>query len=285
MPFCCPLCQETTNQLGNCSQSKCLPTKFGVLRILEPAFQHIIIPYETRFKTIRASEGISIKNTSIYERLPFIGKKEKEFLTEFIGFQQDLKIIKNLLNDKSNLRILNHGSWNGWLSNHLVKWGHQVTAISYFMDEFDGLGAQQFYKNNWLSIQMDIEHDLSILNEKYDCIIINRGIAFLTDPLQTIQTLIGMLNESGMLIITGVKIFQNPKIVEKIFQNHIRHFKEKYNFELLFRPTKGFLTKKDQQEIQKMDVSFHPYPKKRLHNLRSMLIPTKPYFCYGLYVK
>ena len=76
---------------------------------------------------------------------------------------------------KDQLKILDLGAWNGWLSNQLSSDGHElVTAIDYFLHERDGLAAKKYYPNEFLAIQMDLE-DLSILPYNYDIIIINRG--------------------------------------------------------------------------------------------------------------
>ena len=177
---------------------------------------------------------------------------------------------------------MNYGSWNGWLSNNLVKWGHRVTAISYFSDEYDGLGAQQFYKNKWLSIQMDIEHNLDILEEKYDCIIINRGVGYLENPVKTVLELIDKLRSGGILLITGLNVYKDDKIPQQKIADFIAYNDKKYNFPIFFTQSKGYLDANDIKNLKKLGIKLYPHSNKIIQKIKIAFSPKRPYICYGL---
>lgn len=280
----CPNCGNELNQQQlSCGGMSCLPPKHGVARLLRPDFAIQLQTFEQGFQAIREEKGIRIKETALYEQLPYLPVGKGPALAEWKLFQMDLKILRKRLGQGKKMHILNHGSWNGWLSNHLVHWGHEVTAISYFIDEYDGLGAQQFYKNNWLSIQMDIEDDLDILEEKYDAIILNRGLPFTHRPIQLVEKLSAKLNPNGQLFITGLNIYRNPSVAQENYTRYKKHFEESYNFILRLKPTKGHLDKKDKKELSRLGIQFHVYPDKWLHQIRAMLLPTKACFYYGVF--
>lgn len=280
----CPNCgNELNKELLACGTENCLSPKYGVARLLRPDFAKQLWTFEKGFQPIREEKGIRIKETALYEQLPYLPTGKGPAIAEWKQFQMDLKILKQQLRQRKKVRILNHGSWNGWLSNHLTNWGHEVTAIGYFIDEYDGLGAQQFYKNNWLSIQMDIEDDLDILEEKYDIIIINRGLAFTKHPIQLLEKLATKLVPNGQVFITGLNIHNNPSVAQENYEAYKKHFKEVYNFTLRLKPTKGYLDKQDKDNLRRLGVQFYVYPDKWLHQIRAMLLPTKTQFYYGIF--
>ena len=74
----CPNCDVSIqlDNLNSCIGADCLPPKFGVHRLLKKEVVKRLLPFEERFSNIREQEGVRWKNTSIYERLPFVSKKE-----------------------------------------------------------------------------------------------------------------------------------------------------------------------------------------------------------------
>lgn len=282
----CPNCKNLLDEVSlSCGGEECLPPKFGVARLLKKQFAERFLPHEERFIQIREQEGTRWKDASLYEKMPYLNKEEGKGYPEWKGFQADLKIIDKYLKNKNGLDVLNYGSWNGWLSNQLVMRGHQVTAIGYFADEFDGLGAQQFYQNNWLSIQMDIENGLDLLARTYDCIIMNRGISFLEDPEKTCRELISKLNNNGLLVITGMNVYANPAKAIKSKEAYWEHFKKTYGFDLRFTNSKSHLSADDHLRFRELGIETFPYPDKILQNMRAGIIRTKPLYLYGVYQK
>jgi len=156
---------------------------------------------------------------------------------------EDFSIISKLINN--NIKTaLDIGSWNGWLANSLTKKGLKVTAIDYFTHELDGMKAKKFYENNdWNSIQMDLE-DLSVFNEKFDLIILNRCYPYFTDMKKVIESSLQLLSPKGKLIITGLNINDKKEDTEEFKKAKI-NFKETYNKDFLFKPFKGFIDEDD----------------------------------------
>ncbi|WP_367389537.1 class I SAM-dependent methyltransferase [Lewinella sp. LCG006] len=281
----CPRCHQLVDFITlSCGGEDCLASENGVVRLFTDDFYQGFHWYEQHFIKARAAEGVRIIDTSVYEQLPFLdnvlGRKEAEWK----AFREDLAIIARHLAGQQQLRVLNFGSWNGWLSNNLVKWGHQPLAIAYFADKYDGLGAQQFYNNQWESVQMDIEGSLAIIEDTFDVIILNRGVAFLVDPAKTVGELMNKLTPGGQLIITGLNHSRDTTLAARRFQQHRRNYLEKHGFELLFTPTKGYLSLQDIKRIRELGVQLKPYPNKLLQNIRAQFWKTKPAYAYGYFV-
>ena len=210
---------------------------------------------------------------------------EGNSIKEWKGFQDDLQIINKRIKHLPPSKALNFGSFNGWLSNDLVKAGHEVTAMSYFIDQYDGLASEQFYTNSWTSIQMEVEEDLSEIKDSYDIIVLNRGVAFLNKTELTIKTLKSKLNPGGVLIITGVKIFKNPSVIKLLYKKHLERYENQYDFQLEFKPLKGYLDISDKINLEKMGIKLFEYPQKFLQNIRARFNHKKPLYYFGVYTK
>jgi 2-polyprenyl-3-methyl-5-hydroxy-6-metoxy-1,4-benzoquinol methylase len=278
----CPNCSNLLNPSTlHCGGRSCPLPKFRVARVMKKDFWQYLNSYLERFETIREEQGYRIKDTTIYPNLPYIdnvfGKNESEWYL----FRRDLKIIRNALKGRSKLEILNYGSWNGWLSNRLVLDGHRVTAIGYFIDEFDGLGAKQYFPSEWLAIQTDLD-DLSILEKNFDAIIFNRGIQFEEKPAIKVNTLINKLRPDGILIITGIDFYRDPRKRARDITNLVEDYRKKYNFNLFIRPTKGYIDRADIRDMKTFGMQLHRYPGMWGSHLRSILSRVQLIPFYGV---
>lgn len=281
----CPNCQQLVDfTVLSCGGKDCLMSENEVVRLFTDDFYQSFHLHEQHFVQAREAEGVRIKDTSVYEQLPYLDNVLGRNHGEWKAFREDLQLISGHLAGRQGLRVLNYGSWNGWLSNHLVKWGHQALAISYFADPHDGLGAQQFYRNNWSSVQMDIEGNLAIIEDTFDVIILNRGVAFLVDPAKTVAELMGKLAPGGQLIVTGFNYSKDTGKAKERFLQHRKHYQEKHGVELLFTPTKGYLSHQDVQDIKALGVELKPHPNKFLQNIRAQFVKTKPTYRYGYFI-
>jgi SAM-dependent methyltransferase len=283
MPIRCPTCHQTIDlETGQCNQGHSLSPQHGVLRLMTADFYDSFGPYLKKFEAAREMEGLRIKNESIYEKLPFVDNLFGRHESEWMLFRSDWQVSSKMTGQQSSLKVLNYGAWNGWLSNLLVNQGHQVTAIGYFIDPYDGLGAVQFYRNDWLSIQMDIE-DLSIIDEQYDFIILNRGISFCRDPLATVRQLIAKLKPEGRLLITGLDLYRKSTARRAQLEEFARHYRQKYSLDLFFRPAKGFIDRKDKRALETLGVRFHFYPQLWKAHLKALVNRSRPWNYYGLF--
>ena len=155
--------------------------------------------------------------------------------------------------------MLEIGAWNHWLTNRLNKDGHQLTAIDYFIDQFDGLGAKTHYKSNeWLSIQLNLER-LDIIDETFDIIIVNRAIIYFKDPLSVLKALKEKLKPNGQIIITGLIYDRYPGKFMTRFNALNEEFEIKEGFSLAIKPFYGAFGNKELQDAQELGYTSHEY--------------------------
>jgi len=251
-------------------------TENGVLKLLDKTFDEKLGNFLEPFTQLREQEARRINDKEIFPNLPDALAHHPEWRQR----TYDLAIIRRLLAEKRSLHILDIGAWNGWLSHRLAEMGQRVTAVDYFSDPHDGLGARQFYPTEWQAIQMNIE-DLAVLDEPFDVIILNRCVQFFVDPSGYVAMAREKLAPGGMLILTGLAFFRDPRQKIQGVQD-LRVHLNTHGFDF-FKEIKGYLDFTDKQRMQNMDIRLHPYPQLRLSNLKSLLSPIAPRHLYGVW--
>ena len=119
----CPECKAPFHfHTHSCENGHSFEEKNGVIKLLTQKDKTRLTDYLAKFNAYRKKSGWHITDPGIFPQLPFIDEETAP------GFwkakQEDLRLIKRLLKGKENLKILEIGAWNGWLSHQLVKWGH-----------------------------------------------------------------------------------------------------------------------------------------------------------------
>ena len=253
MKLNCPICNEHLNESLSCINEHQFQIEEGVIKLMTPEFVEMLDSWLISFEDFRKPHLQELD----FNHLPSSGLKVNSHLWK--AREQDLSIISSFI-ASSDQKALDIGSWNGWLANHLTQKGLAVTAIDYFTHELDGLKAKKFYQHpHWNSIQMDLE-DLSILNEPYDLIVINRCLAYFTNIEQLIDTAIHMLTPGGKLMVTGINVVDKKNGEAEELKKAKIDFKKRYDQEVFFKPTKGYLDQHDLEVLESKKIQLILYP-------------------------
>jgi SAM-dependent methyltransferase len=283
MRLLCPDCRGQLNPVAlECPRGHRFRHHDGVLVLLEAGFHQRLRAFTDRLTAIRAAEGRRITEPSVYEDLPFAAAAAGEL--EWRLRRYDLAVLSRLLRPGRPRRVLDVGAWNGWLSHRLAQGGHEVTAIDYFIDEHDGLGARRFYSTSWHAIQMDLS-DLSLLDDSWDVVIVNRCLQFFTDPAGFVAAAKEKVGDGGLLVLTGLQFFRDPAAKAREVERLRRHYRDSYDFVLFLRPTKGYLDGHDRAALRGLGVKLRPYPTLLPANLRSWIVRTRPSHAFGVWVR
>jgi 2-polyprenyl-3-methyl-5-hydroxy-6-metoxy-1,4-benzoquinol methylase len=252
----------------------------GVLVLLKPAFRQRLQQFNARLEQYRAARGKRLLDNTIYERLPYARAVRDDF--EWRLRRYDLAVIRRLLRGRRRQSILDVGAWNGWLSHCLAAEGHEVTAIDYFTDRFDGLGACAFYSTSWQALQMDLT-DLSSLDQTFDMVVLNRCLQFFSDPARYMTQASGKVAPGGVLIATGLAFYKDPTVKAREVRALQESYHQQYGAELFLHSTKGYLDFGDRSRLAAQGVRLRPYRQLIPANVKSLLRPTRPRYYYGLY--
>ncbi len=275
----CPNCHKSLDMnLLKCENKHQYFYDENVLILLNIEFGKYLNAYLKEFTVLRDIEKTVYAEKSEYNLLPFPSASNHFIWRQR---QEDLRIIQAILKNRSKSMVLEIGSWNGWLTRWITKWGHETLTIDYFLDEVDGLKAKNYHNCSWSSIQMDIE-DVSIILNKFDVIILNRCIHFFSNPMKQIRILKSMLTSKGILIITGLEFFRNSylkrKEIEKFFK---KRFSEHFN--VYVRPTKAHFDFDDKKSLLEEKIQLKRYAFSLKKDIRTFLIPFYPERYYGIF--
>jgi hypothetical protein len=263
----CPICREPLGVRElSCPSGHEFHNIDGVLRLLDPDFAARLDRYLDGFAKLREIDGRRIHDPRVFPRLPFAVELRRDPEWRMRGY--DLAVIRRQVAGRLPGTALDIGAYNGWLSHRLALDGHRVTALEYFVDEHDGIGAHRFYPTNWRSIQMDLR-DLSVLDERFDLVVLNRCVQFALNPPGMVAQAIERVADGGILIITGLEFFVDPRLrrnsvdalAKRLRQNDIEPFV----------PIKGYLDRHDEERFRSLGIDLRGYPqlRMRLSGLRS----------------
>lgn len=250
----------------------------GVLELLDADLARRLAGFLTPFSALRANEDKRLIDPATYPQLPDAPAVRDQF--EWRLRRYDLQVVASLLRHRGRQRVLDLGAWNGWLSNRLAQLGHDVTAIDYFVDEFDGLRARKFYTGDWRAVQMNLE-DLDVLDEQFDVVIVNRCVQFYADPPAYARAVQRKVAPGGVMLLTGLAFVRDP--AERIAGMAGLRRRLQENGLDFFKPMKGYLDFDDKSQFQDAGYHLHPYRQLLAANARSLLSSTAPRYYYALW--
>jgi 2-polyprenyl-3-methyl-5-hydroxy-6-metoxy-1,4-benzoquinol methylase len=223
-------------------------------------FKQRLSVFTKRFSEIQENEKRNYLPFQLYEAFPDVDVPE--LTNEIYTRKQDLSFLKNQFFQpylSPGKRVLEIGGWNSWLTHKLHRQSLQVVTADIFRDEYNGLGSKKHYKNgDWLSIQTDLLQT-DVYRSKFDVIIFNHCLQFLTDPHLLLEAYRSLLHEKGILIILGAAFHKNTKAKEAAVLANRLFYKENYKFELQFYPSKGYFDNMDYKLFEEAGLSFLSY--------------------------
>ena len=227
------------------------------------------------FEKFREDSNQKITNPSIYQNLPF-SIKDKSWKAR----QEDVIIINKLINNRKELKILDIGSWNGWLSNYLTKKGHDLVAVNMFTDPTDGLQAHKNYKTKFISLQL-LTDEIYRIQNMFDVIIFNRNWAYFENHEKVFNDAKKNLSKEGVIVFTGLTIYKNNKKIITQLNTITKAFKKKYDIPLLYTKSKGYLDKDDLLFLKKNTIKIKS--RHILKNFLSLFLTKRFKSYYGIY--
>jgi SAM-dependent methyltransferase len=279
LPLDCPTCHEPVDgERLICPRGHSFRMRDGVLSLLDAHFQQRLERFTAILHEHRTATGKRRLDPAVYEDLPFAAEVWSRL--EWRLRRYDWAVVETCVGTHPR-RILDIGAWNGWLSHRLASIGHEVTAIDYFADKYDGLGARRFYRSRWRAIQMDLT-DLSPLPSTFDHVIVNRCLAFQGDPTAYLAQARAKLAPGGSVLLTGLAFYHEPSRKAKAVESMTREYRKRYGAEMFLNPTRGYLDGQDQRRLAAAGVRLTAYPHLLLANLKARVLPHHPRYYYGL---
>ena len=255
----------------------------GIYNVTTEAFNQKLSKFLSRFSEIQEKEKQYQLPFDLYEQFPDL--QIPELASEIFTRKQDLQIIKTQFENYHNStnHVLEIGGWNGWLTSRLVDKGAMVITVDIFDDERNGLKSKKHYKNNnWLSIQTDLL-DASIYKTKFDMIVFNHCLQFLTDPSVLIEKYKQLLNKNGVLLIIGSTFYKDIAPKEAEVSKSKNYFQQTYNFDIQFYPSNGYFSYEDFRLFSENSFKFISYKFSFLGRIRKLFKKEKSGILYYIH--
>lgn len=218
-----------------------LEKKGEIYRFHSFEFNEQLKVYLAAFESFRKDQTKDQLTPAEFDGLPF--NQNNRMWEERI---KDLSFI--LKHIKSNSEILEVGAWNSWLTQHLSE-KNSVTAIDFFTNELDGLGAIKHYsEGNWTPIQTSPQH-IDLMQSEFDFIVFNRGIQYYSDVPKLIEICKSKIKKGGSIIITGLNIKSKTKNSIDYYNETAEAFEIKYG-------TSFYLTEPFRKVLSYPDLKF-----------------------------
>jgi SAM-dependent methyltransferase len=156
----------------------------------------------------------------------------------------------------SQLRILDLGAGNGWLSYRLALEGHAPIAVDLLTNDRDGLGAASHYKKQLTTLFPRFQADLNTLpfaDDGFDLVIYNASFHYSENYERTLAEALRCTSPGGTVLIAGTPWFSDEEDSQQI----ITEYSNANNMSSGVSPDAlnglGYLTDK---RLQRMEASF-----------------------------
>ncbi len=192
----------------------------------------------------------------------------------------DVRNVLRLLEGRQRQTVIEVGPWNGWLTHHLVRAGHIVTALGYSADGDNGLGAKRHYTVNWHTVQMDVS-DLTRVQGKVDVVILNHGLHLFPDALATARDALALIRPGGLVVLLCLMIYRDPSARRVQLTQLEQQCRAAVGVTHLLKPSRGYLTPSDMTALREMGFAVWPYPSMSRSEVKALLRPQAPVYRWG----
>ena len=250
LPLVCPSCQGVlalTEEGWKCEiESIVFKNEDGTPDFVLPRRREAITQFLSVYETIRRSEGWGSNDIEYYHQLPYKDIKGKHSniwkirSKTFDVFLQDL-----IRTHAHNLRILDLGAGNCWLSKRLADKGHKVVAVDICTDSLDGLGvAHRLELDSHSRIKcIRAEYDyLPFPDECFDIIIFNASLHYARDPYATLLNTLRLLSQGGSVYVLDSPIYSNARSGQSMIDERLEDVQRKFGLEIPQDFAGSFLT-------------------------------------------
>ncbi len=194
----------------------------------------------------------------------------------------DVNIVQKHLANKQKQTVLEIGAWNGWLSHHIARAGHRLTAVDYSAHAEQGLGTITRYDVQWHGIQADLL-DLEQFTTPFDVVVMNHGLHLFPDPIAYVQGLQKLVKPGGLLIILCVIVYRDASQRQAHNASLDDTMQREKGQSYFLRATRGYLDSNDKHQLENLGIRLRPYMGMWRANLKARVIPSAPAYYHGWY--
>jgi SAM-dependent methyltransferase len=266
----CPRCFGSLGHLQSedCTPHDCITCRSrlaceqGIWKALLPERAARYSRFVEDYESIRAAEGRGSKNSAYYLSLPYrdlSGRLSSQWAFRARTFRyierRILPRISTLVH--KDLRILDLGAGNGWMSYRLASHGHSTVAVDLLTNDQDGLGAARHYKEKlgFLFPRFQAELDnLPFSDGQFDVVIFNSSFHYSEDYEKTLAEALRCVRRNGMVIIADSPWYSDERSGLLMLEERRTSFIKRYGFPSDELKSLEYLT---DQRLNDLEQRFH----------------------------
>ena len=242
----CPRCFGPLTHLQNedCTPHDCITCRSrlaceqGIWKALLPERVARYSRFVEDYESIRAAEGRGSTNSAYYLALPYrdlSGRLSSQWALRARTFRyierRILPRISTLVHKE--LRILDLGAGNGWMSYRLASDGHSPVAVDLLTNDQDGLGAARHYKEKLRSLFPRFQAELDNLpfsDGQFDVVIFNSSFHYSENYEKTLAEALRCVRRNGTVIIADSPWYSDERSGLLMLEERRTLFIKRYGF-------------------------------------------------------
>jgi len=251
--------EDASRICANCCAT--LSCEHGIWRALPSERVRYYACFAKDYERIRSAESRGSKNSAYYLNLPSCERSDinssqwKIRARTFRYLEQHIlpPFAKSL---RPQLRILDIGAGNCWVSYRLALIGHQPVAIDLLTNDMDGLGAAIHYKKRLTTLFPRVQAELDNLpfaSEQFDLAIFNASFHYSENYERTLQEALRCIRPGGAVIIADTPWYHDQLSGTQMLKERAACFCARYGTSSNSIPSLEYLT---DDRLHRLELSF-----------------------------
>ncbi len=258
----CPACSNELRPLSDCEETfntawipcdwcpEVIRKTNGVWRMLSTQQRIDHAAFLRDYETIRRTEGRGSDRSDFYLALPFAdvtGRFSEQWKIRARSYRFLEETLLPSLEQRhgSQMRVLDIGAGNGWLSYRLALRGYLPAAVDLCRNEWDGLEAAKHYTSAIPGLFPRIEAEMDNLpfaNAQFDVAIFNASFHYSADYSKTLRETLRCLRSGGTILIVDSPTYRSAAGGEAMRRERQRSSEARFGVSGDAHATQDFLT-------------------------------------------
>lgn len=199
----CPICASPVQAGENSGLCNSNGHRFlhsnGIWRFLPLTREVHFHSFMQEYRKVRQAEKWGGSNSKYYRALPRVSRDDPQREVWRIR-QKSFASLLSRISNRSQLKIIDAGAGNCWLSNQLTSRGHTLAALDLSDDASDGLGAGANYQTEFECYQAEFDR-MPFCPGQFDLVIFNAALHFSSGLGATLREAKRVLGKGGRIIV------------------------------------------------------------------------------------
>ncbi len=252
MNFICPRCRAalqniSEHELHCAADNLSFQQVDGVWKFLLPERESHYARFITDYEKIRSLEGRYSHASNYYRSLPFQDLSGR-FSADWKVRATSYKMLERML--ALNMKVIDLGAGNGWLSNRLAAHGCDTYAVDLLLNAEDGLGAWRHYENKFTSVQAEFTR-LPFADGSSSLVIFNASFHYSEEYQETLHEALRVIGPQGRIVIMDSPVYHNAESGEIMMNERKAAFLSQYGFASDTLQSKNYMTYQQMEQLGK----------------------------------